>query len=240
MFLLTAVLKVSSSIINSRFGNEGHSEFNISLNNSELMYDNRKFQSNQVAVPFDINHKSVTVDYYNSWYDNTSTREIFECYENFEFIPKKIIYNVIKWETILKASDVVFDAIMSQKDIIEIVSITTKMNKNQHVHDLSYYFKIFVTNFLTNQQTKVRLNPIGHLIEVLAYHSYDLIFDLSFYSTFEDYKEIKKIKKLVYGFIEVRIKESCPWHVTQLFSEEMYSTVKIKNIKEIPFAGSRG
>ncbi|WUR04441.1 uncharacterized protein VNE69_08193 [Vairimorpha necatrix] len=213
---------------------------NASINYSVLMYDNKKYVKKYKVQPFNIKYDSVTVENYNSWYDSQITNETFECVEHFRFKPKKIIYNVIIWEIIFKASNVVFDALMSHKDIIEIIYITNNMNRHKHSHDFRYYFKIFVTKFLINQPTKIRLHPIGHLFELLAYHSYDLIFDLSFYSSFEDKNHIKKIKKLVYDFIDVRIKKSCPWHITQLYNDLMNSNIKIKKPGEIEFIGSRG
>ncbi|WUR04244.1 uncharacterized protein VNE69_08002 [Vairimorpha necatrix] len=208
-------------------------------NNNELIYKNASFDRKQFVLPFDTKYKNVTVKNYKLWYDNFDNTQIFECYEHFLFEPKKIIYNVINWENILKSLDVVFDALTSHKDIIKIINLTKNMKKHVYVQNLRYYFKIFVIKFLTNQPAKIKLRPIGHLFEFLAYHSYDLIFDLSFYSSFEDANEIKKIKKLVYRFIDVRMKEFCPWHVIQLYSELMYSD-KRKNPLDTSFVGSRG
>ncbi|WUR03686.1 uncharacterized protein VNE69_06010 [Vairimorpha necatrix] len=197
---------------------------NMPFNNSELMYIKDNFDQNYMTTPFNATYNSESVNYFKSFYNNDFEREIRNCPEHFEFKPKKILYNEINWKKITKASDLVFDALMSHEDVINIISIIE--DTNELINDLRYYFKVFTTKFLLKQPTKRRLRQIGHLFEILAYHSYDLIFDLSFFTSFTNPKEIEKLKNLVYGYIDIRINSSCDWYITQLYSEQMYSNDK--------------
>ncbi|WUR03694.1 uncharacterized protein VNE69_06018 [Vairimorpha necatrix] len=130
-------------------------------------------------------------------FSNIENRNMFNCTRRFKFKPKKI-NNQINWSALFTASEIVFEALMANIDVDNIIHI------------------------VENMSSRNQLYPIFYLFEFLAYHSYDLIYDLSMYSSFDDLDEIENLKKIVSVYIDLKINKKCPWHIIQLYEESLY------------------
>ncbi|WUR03160.1 uncharacterized protein VNE69_03369 [Vairimorpha necatrix] len=180
--------------------------------NSEIKFfydsfdeDHKKNPFNNHIQPFYISGNKITVN----------------CTRKFKFKPKNT-NNKINWPSFFIASDIVFEALMANKDVDNIIHIVENMSDRNHFYNLRLIFKKFVKNFLYKQITKKKLTPIAHLFEFLAYHSYDLVYDLSNYSSYDSLDEIENLKDIVSDYIDLRIDYSCPWRIIQLYNETLY------------------
>ncbi|WUR03691.1 putative SP-containing protein [Vairimorpha necatrix] len=135
----------------------------------------------------------------------------------------------INWQAIFNASDVVFYALIMHKDVSKLIRIGLYMSSANPLYDLRFLFKKLITKFLSKKNISRKLKPIGHLFAYLAYHSYDLVFDLSFYSSFKDLNEIEDLKLVVSKFVDLKIDYDCPWRIIQLYNENMFANPHINS-----------
>ncbi|WUR03161.1 uncharacterized protein VNE69_03370 [Vairimorpha necatrix] len=180
-----------------------------------------KNKVNYVLDNIDTSLKIIHVDNFMAATNKTTFKNTLNCTKNFNFKPKNI-NNIINFQTIFIASDIVFEALMSNRDLYNIIRKLEKRSIQKGLYDLRLIFRKFIKNFILKQKSSKRLKPIGQLLELLAYHSYDLVFDLSFYPSFDNLEEMGRLKNFVNDHIDLQISSSCPWHIIQLYSKNLY------------------
>ncbi|WUR04818.1 putative SP-containing protein [Vairimorpha necatrix] len=160
---------------------------------------------------------------------NNTYNNFVSCPKSYPFIQKKLHYSQINWQAIHEATDVVFSGLVSNFSVRTLIRMVAYMSNVNPFIDLRSFFEKFITKFLMKKRTSRKLRPIGHLCEYLAYHSYDLVFDLSFYSSFKDKKEIEGLELVVSKFVDLEMDFNCPWHIIQLYNESMYANPHINS-----------